>query len=97
MAICLPALALRHNLSGRQAKAPTPNVHCWVLDYDRGSVNDDVRWPDRTTPEAHSCLGKGYMERMRREAALGVCSAGEIANVTQPFQPAGRSWLPNSQ
>src|SRR5262249_41357786 len=45
MAICLPALALRHNLSGRQAKAPTPNVHCWVLDYDRGSVNDDVRWP----------------------------------------------------
>jgi hypothetical protein len=28
---------------------------------------------------------------------LGVCSAGEITNVTQAFQPAGRFWLANSQ
>jgi hypothetical protein len=28
---------------------------------------------------------------------LGVCSAGEITNVTQAFHPSGRFWLANSQ
>jgi hypothetical protein len=39
----------------------------------------------------------GYFATIRLDAALGVCSAGEITNVTQPFQPAGRFWLANSQ
>jgi len=30
---------------------------------------------------------------IRLGAVLGVCAAGEITNVTQPFQPAGRFWL----
>ena len=30
---------------------------------------------------------------IRRGGAPGVCSAGEITNVTQAFQPAGRFWL----
>ena len=55
----------------------------------------------RTGPHAGSPLVPRqrlfYMERMRREAALGVCSAGEITNVTQAFQPSGRFWLANSQ
>jgi hypothetical protein len=33
---------------------------------------------------------------IRLAAALGVCSAGEITNVTQAFQPSGRFWLPAS-
>ena len=55
----------------------------------------------RTGPHAGSPLVPRqrlfYMERMRREAALGVCSAGEITNVTQAFQPSGRFWFANSQ
>jgi len=31
-----------------------------------------------------------YFVIIRRGAALGVCSAGEITNVTQAFQPSGR-------
>ena len=38
----------------------------------------------------------GYFMTMRR-GADGVGAAGEITNVTQPFQPAGRFWLANSQ
>jgi hypothetical protein len=39
-----------------------------------------------------------YFVTMRFGAdGVGVCSAGEITNVTQPFQPAGRFWLANSQ
>jgi hypothetical protein len=38
-----------------------------------------------------------YFVIIRLGAVLGVCSAGEITNVTQPFQPAGRFWLANSQ
>jgi hypothetical protein len=32
-----------------------------------------------------------YFVIIRRDAALGVCSAGEITNVTQAFLPSGRS------
>ena len=39
----------------------------------------------------------GYLVIILLGAVLGVCSAGEITNVTQPFQPAGRFWLANSQ
>jgi hypothetical protein len=39
------------------------------------------------TPALH------YFIIMRLGAVLGVCSAGEITNVTQVFQPSGRlSW-----
>src|SRR5262245_56086033 len=38
-----------------------------------------------------------YFMIIRRGGALGVCSAGEITNVTQAFQPSGRFWLANSQ
>jgi hypothetical protein len=38
-----------------------------------------------------------YFVLIRRVAALGVCSAGEITNVTQAFQPSGRFWFANSQ
>jgi hypothetical protein len=31
-----------------------------------------------------------YLLTILLGAVLGVCSAGEITNVTQPFQPAGR-------
>jgi NTE family protein len=44
---------------------------------------------DRNTP--------GYFVIVRRGAALGACSAGEITKVTQAFQPSGRFWLANSQ
>src|SRR5215831_6818805 len=37
-----------------------------------------------------------YFVSIRLGAVFGVCSAGEITNVTQPFQPAGRFWLANS-
>jgi hypothetical protein len=33
---------------------------------------------------------------IRLGAVLSVCSAGEITNVTQPFQPAGRFWNNNN-
>jgi hypothetical protein len=39
-------------------------------------------------PNRHPTL---YFVLIRRDAALGVCSAGEITNVTQAFQPSGRS------
>ena len=39
----------------------------------------------------------GYFAIIRLGAVLGVCSAGEITNVTQAFQPSGRFWLANSQ
>ena len=38
-----------------------------------------------------------YFVTIRLGVALGVCSAGEITNVTQAFHPSGRLWLPNSQ
>ena len=38
-----------------------------------------------------------YFVIIRLGAALGVCSAGEITNVTQAFHPSGRFWLANSQ
>jgi hypothetical protein len=38
-----------------------------------------------------------YFVSIRLGAVLGVCSAGEITNVTQAFQPSGRFWLANSQ
>src|SRR5262249_4860285 len=40
---------------------------------------------------------KTYLVTIRRGGALGVCSAGEITNVTQAFHPSGRFWLANSQ
>jgi hypothetical protein len=39
----------------------------------------------------------GYFVIIRLGGVLGVCSAGEITNVTQAFQPSGRFWLANSQ
>jgi hypothetical protein len=51
-------------------------------------VNDPTRTSRRPTL---------YFVIIRRDAALGVCSAGEITNVTQAFQPSGRFWLANSQ
>jgi hypothetical protein len=39
----------------------------------------------------------GHFVIIRRGGVLGVCSAGEITNVTQAFQPSGRFWLANSQ
>jgi hypothetical protein len=39
----------------------------------------------------------GYFVIIRLGGALAVCSAGEITNVTQAFQPSGRFWLANSQ
>ena len=38
-----------------------------------------------------------YFVIIRLGAALAVCSAGEITNVTQAFQPSGRSRPANSQ
>src|SRR5262249_48670048 len=38
-----------------------------------------------------------YFVIIRLGEALGVCSAGEITNVTQAFHPSGRFWLANSQ
>jgi hypothetical protein len=49
----------------------------------------------RSGGKAASLLG--YFVIVRRGAALGACSAGEITKVTQAFQPSGRFWLPNSQ
>jgi hypothetical protein len=40
---------------------------------------------------------RGDLVSVRLGAVLGVCCAGEITNVTEPFQPASRSWLANSQ
>jgi hypothetical protein len=37
-----------------------------------------------------------YFVIIRRGGALGVCSAGEITNVTQALQPSGRFWFSNS-
>jgi len=39
----------------------------------------------------------GYFVIIRRGGALGICSAGEITNVTQAFQPSGRLSWANSQ
>jgi len=33
---------------------------------------------------------------IRLGGALGVCSAGEITNVSHTFQPSGRFWFSNS-
>jgi hypothetical protein len=38
-----------------------------------------------------------YLVTILLGGVLGVCSAGEITNVTQVFQPSGRFWLANSQ
>jgi hypothetical protein len=37
-----------------------------------------------------------YIDLIRREAALGVCSAGDSTKVSQTFQPSGRLALSNS-
>jgi hypothetical protein len=41
--------------------------------------------------------GGRYLVIILLSDALGVCSAGEITNVTHAFQPSGRFWLANSQ
>ena len=38
-----------------------------------------------------------YLVIIRLDAALGICSAGEIVNVAQAFQPSGRAWSANSK
>jgi hypothetical protein len=37
-----------------------------------------------------------YFVLIRLGGALGVCSAGEITNVTQAFHPSGRFKLPGA-
>jgi hypothetical protein len=57
------------------------------------------RWPDpdrRSVPVAQSVPRLFYLVTIRLVGALGVCSAGEITNVTQVFQPSARFWLANS-
>jgi hypothetical protein len=48
-------------------------------------------------PRKNSVARGAYFVSIRRGVALGVCSAGEITNVTQAFQPSGRFWFANSQ
>ena len=53
-------------------------------------------------PHTLPCCAKrlprlGYFVIIRRDAALGVCSAGDSTNVTQAFQPSGRLSWANSQ
>jgi hypothetical protein len=55
-----------------------------------------------STPQAFAWRARpqndiGYLVIILLGEALGVCSAGEITNVTQAFQPSGRFWLANSQ
>jgi hypothetical protein len=53
---------------------------------------------DRSIPAfAQKTRSRAYFVSIRRGAVLGVCSAGEITNVTQAFQPSGRSRPANSQ
>src|SRR5215469_2820879 len=37
-----------------------------------------------------------YFVIIRLGVLLGVCSAGDMTNVTQAFHPSGRLWLANS-
>ena len=56
--------------------------------------------PDQTSPAPRSAGLRNqcrWAEAIRLGGALTVCSAGEITNVTQAFQPSGRFWLANSQ
>jgi hypothetical protein len=73
------------------------------------TAQDEMGWPQprmQRFPDVHlrrvkskcSTPGGGrYLVIILLGGVLGVCSAGEITNVTQVFQPSGRFWLANSQ
>ena len=79
---------------------PCSVTQCTRYDgLDRTELGSD-RKTDRFIPgfaKYESRSRGGYFVIIRLGAVLGVCSAGEITNVTQAFQPSGRFWLANSQ
>jgi hypothetical protein len=66
-------------------------------DPKRSIARTNVPGGRNSCGKSNDCNARGYFVIIRRGAVLGACSAGEITNVTHPFQPAGRFWLANSQ
>src|SRR5262249_12201284 len=68
-----------------------------LLRADASALRNADREVVRTRWRADRNRRLDYFVIIRRGGALGVCSAGEITNVTQAFHPSGRLSWANSQ
>src|SRR5215470_13790977 len=93
---------LHHSREDLKGVAPDPGASAaWDADAARVTSLTQSNCihpiPDADTVHGRIEVADCYLLIIRLGAALGVCSAGEITNVTQAFQPSGRFWLANSQ
>src|SRR5262249_35910905 len=92
MAICLPALALRHNLSGRRATASTP---CTTRSAERAS------WPMPMLSAAPTRAHRGWTVRTSRTSKrMGTAVAWRTGACAQagdlPTGPIRRVYIPKA-
>jgi len=94
----------RSDAARRQVKARAlrkNGIHIYRLPLRdicvEGLITQMVTTGRLTEAEALHHAKRGYLVVIRLGDVVGVCSAGEITNVTHAFHPSGRFWLANSQ